>query len=519
MTGAWGRNWLAVAAAAVILIVPIWAVALPVMPDLPAHLACFFLLSGGAHDPFTAQFYRVDWQLVPNLASETAVPAFAYIVGLVPATKLFLSAQIALWVAGAALIQRALFGRIGIAPVFAAFFAYNANFFWGFMNYDFAAGLALALFAAWIASADTPRALRIVSFAVAVTIVYFCHLFAAAVLMLMIGAFELDALMRARAIFSRRTLARAGDMILLAAPSAAAFFFLKPPAADGGHLEFNLLDTWDDRIGAAFQARFDQPDYIVLGLFALLWIVGLWRGWLRVHPSMRIVLVALVACDVFMPEWAFGGWGVDLRIPAVLGAAAFASAEFDIAKNWKRLLAGAGFAALVLSAAAAEGNWAYYDRQYAEFRAALALSPPGTKIMTALDGDAMGLTSDQPYWHMAEFAVIDRHGFSPLLFTTAGQHVVRVQPEYQPVAAATAQQGSPPDIGELGDLAAGQIDGDLDIRDVFPYLMFFQCHFDEVVVIRAGGKPSPAPGLLRLRHSGSFFDLYEVRRDDACMRQ
>jgi hypothetical protein len=37
-------------------------------------------------------------------------------------------------------------------------------------------------------------------------------------------------------------------------------------------------------------------------------------------------------------------------------------------------------------------------------------------------------------------------------------------------------------------------------------------------VIRSGGKPSPAPEILRLRHRGSFFDLYDVQRDDACTR-
>ena len=506
----------AVVVAAAVLIAPIWAVDLPAMPDLPAHLACFFLLAGGGHNSELGQFYRVDWQFVPNLASEISVPLLSHVVGLVPAAKLFLSAAVALWVLGAAAIQKALFGRVGAVALMAAFFAYNANFFWGFMNYDFAAGLSLALFAAWIATAKWPRATRILLFAAGVTLVYFCHVFAAAVLVLMIGCFELDALYRARALFSRRLFARGIDTALLVLPSALAFVFLKPSAADGGHLEFNFLSTWDDRIGAAFENRFDEPGYIILGLLALFWAVGIWRGWLRVHPSMRLVVLTLLACVVFMPEWALGGWGVDLRMPAVLGAVAFASTELKLSARWQGALAALAFVALALGAAAAGGNWSYYDSQYAEFRAALKNSPPGTKIMTALDGSAMGLASDEPYWHMAEFAILDRGGFSPLLFTTQGQHVVRVEPRYQAIAAATAQQGSPPDVGELGDLAANQVDGDMDIPEEFPYLMLFQCHFDEVVVIRSGGKASPVPDVLRLRHRGSFFDLYDVRRDDAC---
>jgi hypothetical protein len=515
-----GRFWPAilVGVVAVVLIAPIWAVDLPAMPDLPAHVACFYLLAGGIRDPHLAHFYRLDWQFVPNLASEISVPLLSHVMGLVPATKLFVSAAVALWIGGAAAIQRALFGRIGIAPLFAAFFAYNANFFWGFLNYDFTAGLGLLVFAGWIATAKWQRVPRLVLFTAIMTVVYFCHLFAEAVLLLMIGCFELDALIREKALFSRRIFARAIDIAVLVLPSALAFLLLKPKAADGSHLEFNLLSTWDDRLGAAFQMHYDEPGYIILGLLGLLWGVGMWRGWIKLHPSMRMVVLVLLACVVFMPEWALGGWGVDLRMPAVLGAVAFSAVEFRLPARVQAALAAIALAALAFCAAGAGGNWAYYDHQYTEFRGALKASPIGTKIMTVLDGDAMGLSSDQPYWHIAEFAILDRGGFSPLLFTTAGQHVVRVRREFQPIAAATAQQGSPPDVGELGDLAADQVDGDKDIPEEFPYLMLFQCHFDEVVVIRSGGKASPVPALLKLRHSGSFFDLYDVQRDDACTR-
>ena len=454
---------------------------------------------------------------MPNLASEIAVPLLSHVVGLVASAKLFLTAAVALWVAGAALIQRALFGRIGIAPLLAAFFAYNINFFWGFLNYDFSAGLALVLFALWIMSASRPRLERVAVFATAATIVYFCHLFAEAVLLLVIGCYELDALLRDRALVSRRTLDRGIDLALIVLPSALAFFILKPKAADGGHVEFNFVATFLDRVGAAIQWNFDEPAFAVIGLLLVLWLAGVWRGFIRVHPSMRLVLWVLFAASILAPEWALGGWGVDLRIPPVLGAMAFASSEIVLEKRREIALAAASFALLVFMAMGAGGNWAYYDRQYDEFRTALAASPAGTRLLTALDGDAMGLASDQPYWHIAEFAILDRHGFSPLLFTTAGQHVVRVRKAFQPIAAATAQQGSPPDVGELGDLAANQVDGDKAIPEEFPYLMLFQCHFDEVVVIRSGGAPSPVPDVLKLRHRGSFFDLYDIRRDDSCV--
>jgi hypothetical protein len=515
-----GRSWPAIfaALAAVILIAPLWAVDLPAMPDLPAHLACFYLLGGGIADAHLAHFYRIDWQFVPNLASEATVPFLGRVIGLVPATKLFLSASVAAWVLGGAAIQRALFGRVGFTALLAAFFAYNANFFWGFMNYDFAAGLDLLLFAAWIETAGWSRIRRDLLFTAAVTIVYFCHVFAAAVLLLLIGCYEIDRLHREKLLSVPGIVAAFLDMLALGAPSALAFFFLRPHAADGGHLEFNLLSTWQDRLGAAFQNHFDEPGYVVLAILVLIWIVGVWRGWLRMHGSMRIVLGVLLASVIFMPEWALGGWGVDLRMPALLGAVAFAATDLAVPMRQQWALAGVALLGLAFTAASAGGNWAYYDRQYAEFRAAIRNIPQGTKMMTALDGDAMGLASDEPYWHMAEYNILDRSGFTPYLFTTAGQHVVRVQPQFQPIVAATAQQGSPPDVGELSDLAAGQANGDADIPVEYPYLMRFQCYYDFVVVIRSGGKPSPVPDMLQLRHRGSFFDIYDVRRDDGCAR-
>lgn len=510
------RNWTAAAAASAILVAPLWLVAMPAMPDVPAHLACFYLLEGGIRNSPLAHFYRIEWHFIPNLAAEILVPFLGRFVGLVAATKLFLSAAVTFWVLGAAAIQRVLFGRVGIAALMAAFFAYNANFFWGFLNYDFAAGFALVLFAGWIASAHWQRVSRVLAFALAVTIVYFCHIFAAAILLLMMGCYEFEQAIRSGNVLSRRTVARLVDLALVSLPAVIAFFGLKPAFADGGHLEFNLLSTWNDRLSAAILTHFDRPAYVVLAVLVAIFCVGLWKGWLRVHPMMRTVLIVLGLCVLFMPEWAMGGWGVDLRVPAIFGAVTFAASDVRPALRRQWALNAVALIALAFIAAAAAGNWAYYDRQYAEFRAAIEASPRGTKFMTVLDGDAMGLASDQPYWHMAEFAIIDRGGFTPLLFTTAGQHVVRLQPAFEGVAATNAQQGSPPDVGELDDLAAGQVDGDVDIRDTFPYLKLFQCHFDEVVVIRAGGRPSPVPDLLRLRHRGSFFNLYDVTRDDAC---
>jgi len=173
---------------------------------------------------------------------------------------------------------------------------------------------------------------------------------------------------------------------------------------------------------------------------------------------MKILIIALAVFAFVAPEWALGGWGVHLRLPAVLGAMLFATAELRLGPRMNALAAAALLLLAGVSAATLAENWQGYDRQFGEFRAALRGIPAGVRMVTALDGDSLGdeldPTPDQPYWHMAEFAIADRGAFTPLMFATKGQHVVEVKPPYDRWAAATAEQGSPPDVSELEDLAA-----------------------------------------------------------------
>jgi hypothetical protein len=92
--------------------------------------------------------------------------------------------------------------------------------------------------------------------------------------------------------------------------------------------------------------------------------------------------------------------------------------------------------------------------------------------------------------------------------------LIRLQPAVARIAASSAQEGSPPDTSELDDLAAGNVADDKDIREVFPYLIRFQCRYDVAVVVHLGGHRSPVPDMLELLHAGSFFSLYRIRPED-----
>jgi hypothetical protein len=510
MTWIRGHEWPLVAsiAAAAILAAPLWCAPIPAMPDYPAHLASFALIGG-----LPSRYYDVTWHLLPNLAAETVVPLLANALPLEIATKIFLTSTVVLWAIGPAILQRTLFGRANVAALFGALFAYNANFLWGFFNYCFAVGLGFFVFAAWIATDGRRTPLHHAGFALAFTAIYFCHLFALAVLLLAIGGYELSGALTER---PRRIPDILRRFALLALPCLPAFvFFLLKPAAVGTGLTFDLLDTMQDRLEAAIQFGFDQSAWPLTVGLVILFVIGVWSGKLALHPRMRLPLLLFAIGVLIAPEWAIGGWGVHLRLPAVFGVLASGSVEWRLSRY--AFAAGAlALVTMVAGATALAQNWRGYDAQYAEFRAHSSDLKRQGRLLTVLDGDSLGWDPDQPYWHMAEFAVIDRGVFTPLMFTTAGQHVIRIRPPFERIAAATASQGSPPDIDELDDLAAGRRSRDVDLVDLSPYLSFFQCHFDQAIVIHGRGRHSRVPDMLRLSAVRSFYSVYDIVRDARC---
>jgi hypothetical protein len=294
------RHWtgFTLIAAALMLATPLWNVWAPAMPDYPAHLASFALIDQSTfhHGARRASgLYHLQWSFVPNLASEVLVPLLAQLTGVVAATKLFLTLALFLWTLGPGAVHRALYGRVGIAPLFGSFFAYNANFTWGFFNYYFASGLSFAIFAAWIATDGRNNAARLIGFTFAVTALYFCHIFAAASLLLMLIGFEVAQNIRSDNRDTTALIRRGARLALLYIPTLLAFLFLKPGSTDSNGVEFNLADTLLDRFESLVEYAFDNSDYVVtIALFGGLALALAFRK-ARLHPAMWGTLGPAVA--------------------------------------------------------------------------------------------------------------------------------------------------------------------------------------------------------------------------------
>ena len=116
-----------------------------------------------------------------------------------------------------------------------------------------------------------------------------------------------------------------------------------------------------------------------------------------------------------------------------------------------------------------------------------------------------------PFIHMAALAVIDRAAFFPYMFT--GWTTVDVTPRNE---AVSQSQGVPATPEELTKSADPEETKNLQTGENFlgerPYWRNWPQTFDFVLWVDFSKAPKPELPQLRLRASGSFFDIYAVVR-------
>lgn len=170
-------------------LLPVLLVDIPAMVDYPNHLARMSILAR-AGTVLEHPLYQIAWAPYPNLAMDVIVPPVARWIGVEAATKLFYLVSQILIVGGAAALAAAAGGRTMTAGIIACLLLYSMPFAFGFVNFEFALGLALFALAIWVRLANRPLGLRLAVHAIAVTILYFAHLFALGIYGFAIGLIE-----------------------------------------------------------------------------------------------------------------------------------------------------------------------------------------------------------------------------------------------------------------------------------------------------------------------------------------
>ena len=490
------RVWGAFALLMLLAAVPLFSTVRPPLFDYPNHLARMHILSEGGN-----QFYAVHWGPLPNLAQDLIVPPLARLMALDIASKLFLVAIFGL-ITGATIWLNRVATRVWrLWPLLAFLLIYNRIFLWGFLNYLFGIGVALAGTALWLILERERWWQRALASSVTALACYLSHIAAFGFYALVIIGVELSpawAELRARRWTAlARRMAIAGAQFVIPAMLVLGFWH---PAASASHaafwrkadLLFSAFDNYDRVFDVICFALF-------LGLFV--WLAATWR--LPLARRLAWAAGVVVAAYLLLPSQIYGGSGTDHRLPVALFLLLIAASAPRFPN--RRVAAAIGVATavlLVVRLAVIEYVWLQADRVYAADLAGIDALPRGARLAVAYPASAINF-APIPEVHLALLAVARREAFVPTLFAYEGQQPVALRPPY----TALADAATPQDFWAI-------VRGGRDIAETAGLMRVLR-QYDFVAVV-GGPRDTPRPACLQSFFKQPNFEILEVRHTTAC---
>ncbi|MDH3231444.1 MAG: hypothetical protein OEN55_16765 [Alphaproteobacteria bacterium] len=502
-------------------LLPLFLVDVVPLANMPNHMARVRILAEIGHDPALAMHYRLNWALQPNLALDLLLTPLAGIVQPLELGRWLTALTMLVLIGGTLALHRALHGRVGLWPLALFLFLYNHVLIWGFLNFLLGLGLALWLFAAWIATQARAGWARTLLFGAAAIALFFTHLMALGIYGLLVGAWELGRI-RGRGTQPGPLLRRWTVDGLQFLPVAVLFLVLLPPRVanaewEWGGLIFRLRGMWSpvltnlglvDLVFAVF--------VVVAGMLLLI------RRWVRLADGMALPLLLMTAAALLAPFWTygrFGGvWGLDVRLWVAVSFVAVAGYRFHGPQKAGRMLAAVVIGLFAARVYQITDHWQVYDRQIAEYRMAATVITPGARILQVQEktlpvAGEPGAFRDI-YYHFTSYSVIDRSVFLPTLFTDPTKQPIIAAPE---LAEVDTPVGLPIRPGELRAWADPAVfdwfEGEDDVGDQRRYGYMWQDRFDFIVYLHDGSGGNPVPRALALAADGSYFSIFRVRHD------
>jgi hypothetical protein len=492
--------WVAFAATAAILLVPLFLVDIPPLLDYPNHLARVFVLSAGAKDPVIAHMYAPHWALLPNLAFDVVMQGLVRVFPLYVAGRVALGLMLVLQLSAVTLYSRALFKERSYWPLVAAFVLYGGVVLLGIVGFMMSMGVALLTAAWWIHARERWPRWAVVGGALGAVLVYFCHIFCLPFLAVLIGSYELDVVWRRfeekvslRESFVRRLLPAAAVFVL-----PAALVLLYAPNVSAGAPAYPSLAEMAGLFSMPFVAYHQLFD-VVTGM-VLIGFIGLCctRGRAVLPRSTAIQLIVLTLAYVAVPFRVNGASWIDVRCIYMATLVVFAGI-LPVAVP-RRIWAPAAciIASLFIVKMVGVNNvWLGHRTVLASFRHVIAPVAPGDKVLlvrTEAHAPDIPLRKTPvschfeggvpACLHVPSLLLIERRAFWPFLFSVPWEQPVRVLPPYDRLSIG---------VGDVPDYRLLKLRSyPPPVRKAFPYLPDWQKNFDYVLVLTSDAKVAPS---------------------------
>ncbi len=490
------------AAFMLLISIPIWTHPLPPLSDYVNHLARMQVIATLSKNTQLAQFYEIDWQVIPNLTMDLIVPLLARVMNVYLAGQVFIVGMFALIISGCLALNRALIGRWSVFPLFAFPLLYNYVFLVGLMNYIFGIGVALWALAGWVALRERAWAARFALSTVCVLALFFCHLSALGIYGIGVLSFELARLWERRL---EPWPARIVDFVASGLPFLAAVPLLMASPT----MQLVGSTYWDQH------GKIDGLMYVVSNysdIVAFLIVTTMVGGivWavrhrvLRFHPIV-FALIAVGAVVYFaLPRIMFDTYMTDQRVPLGVVFMLFACGDLELRR---RLVRRAFLIVLIVLITARlieiDYNWSQLSDSTSEFRTSVRRIAPGSKVFVAYTDRSLGEdVRDLGLVHAACIATIERSALVTTVFTVAGKQVLHVRPEFHDYA--DLRDGTPPAVAQLIQA----------VDHPLPWMPAFWLNwtkFDYLYVLFTEDEaPNPDPSRLKLIADGDRFQLYRI---------
>ena len=501
---------------AAIASIPILLYPWPPLSDYINHLARMHVIATIGSDRDLAQFYQIEWQVIPNLMMDLIVPILQRVMNVYLAGQVYTIMSFVLILSGTLALNRQLYRHWSVLPLIAFPLLYNNVFLVGTMNYLFGIGLALWALASWIALRERALALRLAVSTLFVLALFFCHLFAVGVYGLGLLAFELQRLLALR----RREPLPLDRPMQRGVPAWADFVASGLPFLPVIPLLL-MSPTWTLRWDFTWELNgklkgllFVIEVYSHSATFFLATIVAIaaffavrYRA-LRFHPFGWMLLAVGSVTYLALPRVLFDTYMADQRLPIALAFMIIACAHLDLRDEFVRR----GFATvlvllLAVRAFEVQGVWRDLSRGTASFRESVRQIERGSKVLVAYaDPDNGDNARDLWLTHAACLAIIERSALVTTAFTVLGKQVMHVRRDYRD--RVDTEDGTPPSIRQLLSHTEPT-----DWDDDPPYWSRWTTDYDYLYILFTNRDfANPEPTRLTPVFAGHRFVLYQISR-------
>lgn len=443
----------------------------PPLLDLPGHMGRYRVQLDLATSPDLQQYFGFRWQVIGNLGVDVLVQLLAPLIGLEPAVKLVMLSIPPLTVCGLLWVAYEVHGRVPPTALFAAPFAYNFPFLFGFANFALAMAIALNAFALWLRLARLDRIwLRAILFVPISLALWIVHAFGWGTLGVLCFSAELvrqhDL---GRNIFAAGF--RAGLHCLSLVPPVALMLLWRSNAAGSTADWFN----WPSKLDWLLMVLRDRWQWFDIGALVIVWLLLVCSILDRRMTWSRNLIASVLFLSivyVLLPRIVFGSAYADMRLAPYLFAIAIIAIRFkeNATLRFQRWIAIAGLAFILVRTGGTGYSMWLYDQRYDRELAALEHVPHGARMVSLVGRPCTEAWAMTRLLHLPAMAIVRKHAFSNDQWTMAGAQLlsVRYRPGWPFVRDATqivTQQRCPREWWRSVDMALALIP-----RDAFDYV-------------------------------------------------